>query len=503
MYPKTGTSVILVIKAVIYITLFPLRLRNFAAINTPPARMRVPSVMKLFRLLLAALVFPASAFSQQKLTLPRALEISVENYGGIRAKQYNREASRLLIEHARRTNLPNINLGLQQDFGTVNGQNGPLYGFGGLGTASSGLPLPEQNWNAAFGAMYLTNINWDILTFGRNKQRIKVAEQTALKDEEDLNQEIFRHKIKVTSAYIHWVTAHLLTLSMDRNVHRADTLQRIAEVKALNGLVPGADLSMAKADHANASIAYTRALDQEQEKRNQLIELMGAEPGEPLPDVSLLTKVPVSSGMDADPARHPELQLYRSYILLNKNQAALLKTQYFPAVSLVGIIQTRASGFGSGYAQDQSDFTTRYFTGINPTRVNYLLGLGVNWNFTQTYRLKKQAEAVELNGKALHSEYDMVNQRLQTQLKTARNKWENALTAYEQVPVQLQAARDAYLQKSTLYKNGLTDQIAVSQALYALVRAETDRDIAISQIWNALLLQAAASGDFSLIENNL
>src|SRR5690606_16542559 len=107
------------------------------------------------------------------------------------------------------------------------------------------------------------------------------------------------------------------------------------------------DLSMAKADHANASIAYTRALDQEQEKQNQLVELMGAEPGEYLPDISLLTRVPVSSGTEPDPGRHPELQLYKSFIRLNEGQTALLKTQYFPAVSLVGIAQTRASGFGS------------------------------------------------------------------------------------------------------------------------------------------------------------
>lgn len=459
--------------------------------------------MKLFQSFLLTLLIPFSALSQAKLTLTRALEISVENYGSIRAKRYNSEASKELIELARRTNLPNVNVGLQQDFGTVNGQVGPLYGFGGLAAASSGLPLPKQTWDAAFGAMYLTNINWDIVTFGRNKQRIKVAEQTAQRDNEDLQQEIFQHKIKVTAAYMSWVTAHQLSLSFDRNVQRADTVQRVAEVKSQNGLVPGADVSLAKADLANASITYSRALDQEQELLNRLIELLGIGPGEFQPDVSLLGKVPARLNTGADRSRHPELLLYKSRILLNEEQTTFLKTQYYPAVNLVGILQTRASGFGSGYAQNQNDLTTGYFTGITPTRVNYLLGVGVNWNFTQTYRLKKQVSAQQLTGKALQSEYEMADQRLQIQLKTAQNKWDNAMNVYEQVPVQLRAANDAYVQKSTLYKNGLTDLVAVSQALYALIRAETDRDIAISHIWNALLLQAAASGDFSLIENNL
>jgi hypothetical protein len=59
------------------------------------------------------------------------------------------------------------------------------------------------------------------------------------------------------------------------------------------------------------------------------------------------------------------------------------------------------------------------------------------------------------------------------------------------------------LQKSVLYKNGLTNIVDVTQALYALNRAETDRDIADNNVWQALLLKAAASGDFGLFVNNV
>jgi hypothetical protein len=65
----------------------------------------------------------------------------------------------------------------------------------------------------------------------------------------------------------------------------------------------------------------------------------------------------------------------------------------------------------------------------------------------------------------------------------------------------VKAASDAYLQKSVLYKNGLTNLVDVTQALYALIRAETDKDIAYSNVWQALLLKAAAAGDFSIFEN--
>ncbi|HEX4851298.1 MAG TPA: TolC family protein, partial [Puia sp.] len=66
---------------------------------------------------------------------------------------------------------------------------------------------------------------------------------------------------------------------------------------------------------------------------------------------------------------------------------------------------------------------------------------------------------------------------------------------------QVKAASDAYSQKTVMYQNGLTTIVDVTQALFTLNRAETDRDIAYSNVWQALLLKAAATGDFGLFFN--
>ncbi len=73
----------------------------------------------------------------------------------------------------RKEYLPDLNLSFQQDYGTVNGQTGPLYGLRGLGTASAGPALSAQNYNAAFGALYLANVSWDFFQFrkGEGKDR--------------------------------------------------------------------------------------------------------------------------------------------------------------------------------------------------------------------------------------------------------------------------------------------------------------------------------------------
>jgi outer membrane protein TolC len=77
----------------------------------------------------------------------------------------------------------------------------------------------------------------------------------------------------------------------------------------------------------------------------------------------------------------------------------------------------------------------------------------------------------------------------------------NALDNYREAPIGVKAASDAYLQKSVLYKNGLATIVDVTTALFELNRAETDRDIAFTNVWQALLFKAASGGDFGLFIN--
>jgi len=57
-------------------------------------------------------------------------------------------------------------------------------------------PFPTQNWNAAFGALYLTNVNWDFFQFGKAKERTMVASGALDRDLSDLDQERFQQGIR-------------------------------------------------------------------------------------------------------------------------------------------------------------------------------------------------------------------------------------------------------------------------------------------------------------------
>ncbi|MCD0489254.1 TolC family protein [Pedobacter sp. MC2016-14] len=446
-----------------------------------------------------------SPLKAQTLSLKDAIDTALVNYGAVKAKINYVSASKEGVKQAKREYLPNFSLAAQQDYGTINGQNGPMAPLGpGLSTASSGPALANQNWNAAFGALYLSNVNWDFFTFGRTKERINIAKEILKRDLNDLNQELFQHRIRVSAAYLNLLAAQRLTRSQEKNLERAMIFKNNATIRAANGLIAGVDSALANAEVSNAKIALTKARDLEQEQANRLGILMGITATTFKVDTAAINHIPKSILADQpglEFTAHPVLQYYKSKIDLSNQQVHYYKKLAYPTFSLIGIFQGRASGFGADYGTNQNSWTRNYSDGINPTRGNYLAGIGVTWNLTSILRSSPQIKAQKYTSLGLQDEYDQVNQQLHAQYALAENKIKNAMANYNEAPIQVSAASAAYLQRSVLYKNGLTTLTDLTQALFALNRAETDRDIAYTNVWQALLLKAAAAGDYNLFIN--
>ncbi|MBB6239058.1 outer membrane protein TolC [Pedobacter sp. AK013] len=458
--------------------------------------------ISLFYFSLLLFISLSIGVNAQTLSLKQAVNTALSNYGTIKAKDNYANASKSSIHQAKREYLPNFSLSAQQDYGTINGQNGPQYGLGGLGTASAGPALNKQNWNAAFGGLYLANINWDFFTFGKIKDRIKIADATYQRDKNDLEQEKFQQEIRVSAAYLNLLAAQRLSKSQQKNLDRAITFKNTAVIRAKNGLIAGVDSSFAKAEVSNAKIALTKAKDLEQEQANRLGVLMGQTETSYMLDTASITRIPGNLLEDTViKSSHPLLKFYQNRVDVSQQQVNYFKKLYYPTFTFFGVMQGKGSGFSSGYALDQTAYSTSYADGINPTRGNYLIGIGMTWNLSTLLKNRPQVRAQEYISQGLKEEYNLVDQQLKAQLALAETKLTNALANYKEAPIQVKAASDAYLQKSTLYKNGLTTLVDLTQALFTLNRAETDRDIAFTNVWQALLLKSAALGNYDIFIN--
>ncbi|MCW4468886.1 TolC family protein [Flavobacterium sp. MFBS3-15] len=460
--------------------------------------------MHLKKVSLLLLLAAISGFGQTKLSLRDAIDTGMANYGMVKAKGNYAKAAQETVKQARRDYLPNLNLSAQQDYGTVNGQNGPLYGFGGLGVASSGLPLPEQNWNAAFGALYLVNMNWDFFTFGRMKQRISIAKADAERQQLDFEQEQFQQKVRIAGAYLNLLASQRLERSQIKNLDRSQVVLDNATIRVKNGLLPGVDSTLASAEVSRAKISLNQIREQIKMQNNRLAELMGVDVANFIADTTLVARVPKAIFTGSNPSEsvnNPVRRFYKSRIDYSNSQLGLYKREYYPTFSLFGVYQARASGFNSDYASDQNSFTQNYLDGIDPTRQNYLFGVGMTWNLTTIARSSKKVSAQKLISQGLEEEYKAIDIQLKAQEDAANARLDFAMQNYNEAPKQVSAAQQAYRQRTALYNNGLTNLVDVTQALYTLNRAETDRDVIYTNVWQALLMKAAATGDFNLFMN--
>lgn len=460
--------------------------------------------LKHFSLAFLSVLFVFRATAQKVMTMKDAEDLALSNYASIKAKASQLNASKAFLKETKTEYLPDVSVSAQQDYGTINGQNGPLFGYHGLSAASSGPALPNQNWNAAFGALYLANVNWDFFTFGRSVEKVKVQKSIVSLNENDLAQEQFQHKVRVASTYLNLLAAQQLAKAAKDNLTRSTDLQTVVVARVKNGLNPGVDSSLANAEVSNARIALTNAEQTVQDQSNQLANYLGIAPQSFLLDSVFVTKAPADAEKQPslNPDEHPLLKYYRNRIGVSDEQAKYYSTFSYPTFSLFGVYQGRGSGFSSNYATDQNAYTGSYGTGVDPTRYNYLFGVGMVWNITNPFRVHYQVKSQKFTSEQYRNEYDLVGEQLRDQQALAETRITNALKNFKEVPVEVKAASDAYNQKYALYKNGLANIVDFTQALYTLNRAEIDKDIASNNVWQALLFKAAATGDFGIFINN-
>jgi outer membrane protein TolC len=278
----------------------------------------------------------------QVLTLKDAVQTALSNYAAIKAKTNYLKASQASAKQTSLEYLPDVNVGLQNVYGTANGQLGPLYALRGLSAASSGPVFLTQNWNAAFGSLYVANINWDFFNFGRVHEKNKVAQAQVQQDLNDLEQEKFQQEVRVASAYLNLLAAQRLKLSQQKNLERANALRSVVLARTKNGLNAGVDSSLANAEVSNATISLTNALDFEQEQANQLAQLMGIAYRNFVLDTLFLNRIPNSLydtlGLKEE---HPVLKYFQSRVEVSTEQEKYYDRTKLPVVSLFGVVQSR------------------------------------------------------------------------------------------------------------------------------------------------------------------
>jgi outer membrane protein TolC len=451
--------------------------------------------------LTAVWIFDVRASTAQpvQLNLSDAIRIGLTNYQSIQEKRNFVNASSAIVQNTKNQYLPDVTASIQQAYGTINGQFGPYSSNAGVSTiGSSGPTNSSQNWAAAFGSIYLINTNWEFVSFGRLQSRIENANKQLLLDSADLTQEKFVQGVKIAGAYLNLLVAQRFVQNAQANLDRTIYVQQTVSARTRSGLNAGVDSSIANADVSSAKLVLIQSINTEQQQRNLICQLINISPAVLSLDTSFFDISPSAYNTNFSIANNPQVQFYKSRIDLSSSTEKYLQKSINPGLNLFGTFQGKGSGFDYNYVPLSNNYSKNYFEGINPNRYNYLFGVGIGWNIVSLAKIKQQVRAQEFVTAAYQNEYDLITTQLKDQVILSDQQIENSLKSIQEVPIEYKAASEAYLQKAILYKNGLTNIVDVQQALFNLNKAEIDLSVAYINVWQALLLKSAASGDFDL-----
>jgi outer membrane protein TolC len=333
--------------------------------------------------------------------------------------------------------------------GTQNGMNGLPTAMPGITAMTSGPATPQQNWNAAFGALYISNVDLNLYQFGAQRARVAAANAQYEQDSRQLDQEVFQVQARVATAYLNTLVAVQLRQVAQRNLDRTVELQKTIEARTLNGLNPGVDSSLADAEVSRARLALLDAIDVETVQGRQLSIAMGVDVHTPTLDSSMVRRPPqgLFPSTDTVPDSHPVLQFLQSRVTTSEYNTRFIWRAAMPRVGFFGVLQERGSGYGTYYGNNFKDYTTSYWTGVSPARANYMFGIGISWDLTQAYRTRSQMKAAQFRTTGLRQEMLLEKNLLSNQASLANDELRTAIDKYNEAPIQLNAASSAYDQK--------------------------------------------------------
>ncbi|NML64364.1 TolC family protein [Hymenobacter sp. RP-2-7] len=464
--------------------------------------------MRVFRLFLVGwLGLPLAGWGQgaAPLTLPQALQLARTNYPALRARQAGVAAAAADVRTVRANYLPQLTAQAQALDGTSNQARGAL--LGGVGPNVSGV-RDYTSYQASWASQGMLYIDWPAVTFGRYRADVQRAEASVSEAQAAYDQELFTHQVQVADAYLLALAAQKTVALQAANLQRSLALRRIVLAGTRAGIQAGIDSSTANAEAARARLQVLASRQQAEQQRVRLAGLLGV----PTQSFTLTDSTRFFTRLPALPAaadtgsllRHPTLLAYQRRVATSDALARALAAGNRPTLSVVGATWGRGSGAASAARPDGTYAIDPGLGAGLPFKVyNYAVGAALTWRLTELIHSHRAATAQLARSEQARADYSQQALQLRTEQQNARLQLELAQQSALAAPAQLDAAQRAYTQAQARYNAGLDNLVVLTQATLVLNRAETDQAIATSNVWRALVLRAATSGDLGEFTSQL
>jgi len=436
-----------------------------------------------------------SLFAQpKKYTLAAFIDSAQRHLPVLMQKKALVDAAKAGVTDAKHAFLPNSYLGDEVTAGTDNSIPGSYIGFGVIPSSSAGV-RSSNNYQSAIGNIAFFYNQYQLLDFGLKKSTIRSAEAYVNLSQADLDRESYLVQWQVGKLYLE-ILKNQFQLAIDReNVGRYETVYKVIQAVTQSGIKPGADSALAMAELSKTRIIYNQTFGQIRQLQQQLSYLTGI----PANDIDLdtaqtrsyLSVLDVIGGgtPDSVAAANPLIDYFNKEKALYLQREDLVKKSYLPKVLLTGV------AWGRGSSIDYTDNYKSAATGLGYQRFNYLAGLTLEYDLFNIVHRKDKARIARNN--TIASEYGLQQQQLS--LANVSNKAEESIrTATKnliEIPVQVDAAKSAFDQKTAQYKAGIINLVDLTNASFVLYRSQSDYVQTLSDWLLANLDKYSAAGD--------
>lgn len=461
--------------------------------------------LKKFNLtIIISVILCSKCFSQSnnKIGLKQAIDSAMKNYPALKSKQFEVESANANVRDAKHQSLPSLKVSDQLDAGTAYGLGGSYFPMGIIPSTSGGISA-ENNTNTFSGNIGVAYMEHELYNFGLNGARIASAKSLAGSSKADYDATSYSLQFQIAQLYFELLKYRLLTNTQQKNIERYNVLYNYIKAYTGSGIKAGVDSSVANAEVSKAKIQYLQTLEIYDKLKSQFLFYTGMKNINfeidtsiyHLPDAKI-NQLKATVSVDSISSSNPVLAYYNSKWEYALSQEKLIKKSYLPKLYLIGSAWMRGSSITP--ANVYGDLSS----GLNYSRYNYMAGLAFTYNLVDIVHQKDKADTYYFHAEAVHEEMQQQKSLLENQLQQADIAIQAALNKEKEIPIQLRAAQNAFLQKSAQYNAGLANIAELTDASYLLYRAETDAVETQSDLLNTFLQKAVTNNTLNTFLSN-
>jgi outer membrane protein len=442
------------------------------------------------------LLLPLQLMAQnnsQSVSLHSLLEQAEKNYPNLKSKMLEVQAAEKGIAVSRSSLVPSLDASYQVNRATYNNITGMVYPQYII--PISGPPSSDNKMNGAFGSAASLLLNWQPITFGQRKAQVDYSQANFRYRTADSENEIFQHKVKVIYAYLDLLEATELEKVYHGNYLRATANFSLARTLTINGLKPGVDSTLFKAEVSRAKIELLNSIKIKQQSVIILSELVATDTVIVVTDSTYFLKLPFLSDQP-DSIKNPLFSLYSSDTELSKAKRKTLARTMMPSLGIWGISYARGSDVQFGGSVKEGE-------GFSLERYNWGVGVQLSIPLLQVARISPQLQQQDFLIQSGSEKLNTINLQLRKQMEIADTALRNAVSIAKESPVLSESANYSYKSLLSRYESGLAGYADLIQSAYGLIKAETEYKTNYMGVWKALLYKAAVKGDLNLFLNQV